>query len=95
MEISDDWPEYAVGPKDSLFAIGVASSNFTALEAVMQFIFATVLDLTIENSEMISAKKDRSGSYGHLDATKARNAGMGRWNKRQSATLPPRIRCLS
>jgi hypothetical protein len=56
MEISDDWPEYAVGPKDSLFAIGVASSNFTALEAVMQFIFATVLDLTIENSEMISAK---------------------------------------
>ena len=56
MEISDDWPEYAVGPKDSLFALGVASSNFTGLEMVMQFIFATVLDLTFENSEMISAK---------------------------------------
>ena len=56
MEIPDDWPEYAVGPKDSLFALGVASSNFTGLEMVMQFIFATVLDLTIENSEMISAK---------------------------------------
>ncbi len=56
MEIADDWPEYAIGPKDSLFAIGVASSNFTQLETVMQFIFASVLDLTIENSEMISAK---------------------------------------
>jgi hypothetical protein len=54
--LSDDWPEYAVGPKDSLFAIGVASSNFARLEMVMQFIFASVLDLTIQNSEMISAK---------------------------------------
>ena len=56
VEIADDWPEYAVGPKDSLFAIGVASSNFVRLETILHFIFATVLDLTQENSEMITSK---------------------------------------
>ena len=56
MEIADDWPEYAVGHKDSLFAIGVASSNFAALETVLHFIFATALDLTEENSETIASK---------------------------------------
>ena len=53
---SDEWPEYAVGSRDSLFAIGVASSNFAALEAVMQFMFGTVMDLSHENYEMIASK---------------------------------------
>ena len=56
MEIADDWPEYAVGHKDSLFAIGVASTNFAALETMLHYIFETVLDLTQENSGMIASK---------------------------------------
>ena len=40
----------------SLFAIGVASSNFVALETVLHFIFATVFSLSQDDYSMIASK---------------------------------------
>jgi hypothetical protein len=56
MDDLQEWPQYATGPRDSLFAIGVASSNFAALEAVLHFIFGTVFDLGQDDYAMIASK---------------------------------------
>jgi hypothetical protein len=39
------WPPYPIGPRDSIFAMGVASIKFNELESVLRFIFGTVFGL--------------------------------------------------
>jgi hypothetical protein len=50
------WPAYQIGPRDSVFAIGVASTKFAELESVLWFIFGPVFELDMEASTMIPAK---------------------------------------
>jgi hypothetical protein len=56
MDDLQEWPQYATGPRESLFAIGVASSNFAALESVLHFMFGTLFDLGQDDYSMIASK---------------------------------------
>ena len=56
MTTTPEWPAYRIGPRDAVFAIGVASTNFTQLESVLSFIFGTVFDLDMDASTMMPAK---------------------------------------
>jgi hypothetical protein len=52
----DDWPAYPIGPKDSIFALGVASCKFAELESIVHFMFATVFDFGLDTAIMIASK---------------------------------------
>jgi hypothetical protein len=41
-----EWPEYDVGPRESVFALGVASINYARLEFAFSGVFAKVLAKT-------------------------------------------------
>ena len=56
MTISEGWPSYTMGPRDSLFAIGVASAKYVELETVIEFLFGTVFELDMEATRIIMAK---------------------------------------
>jgi hypothetical protein len=56
MSSSSEWPNYTIGPRDSIFAMGVASTKFTELEVMLWFIFGTVFNLDMDGSTMIPAK---------------------------------------
>jgi hypothetical protein len=45
---SASWPTYPVGPKASVFALGVVILNYAQLEFAIQAIFATVLGISLE-----------------------------------------------
>jgi hypothetical protein len=51
-----EWPAYQTGPRDSIFALGVASTKFNELESSLRFIFGTVFDLNRDDTTMIAAK---------------------------------------
>lgn len=40
------WPSYPIGPRDSVFALGVVSVNYTSLEFALGSVFANVIGLT-------------------------------------------------
>ena len=40
------WPAYDVGPRESVFALGVASANCARLEVAFGFMFAKVFGIT-------------------------------------------------
>jgi hypothetical protein len=46
MEEAPDWPAYQVGPKNSVFALGVVSVNFARLEFAVHAMFAVILGIT-------------------------------------------------
>ena len=54
--LGQDWPTYQIGPRESVFAIGVASTKFTELESVLCFLFATVFRIGSDDATMIVAK---------------------------------------
>jgi hypothetical protein len=56
MAPAPEWPAYSLGPHDSIFALGVASSKFAELEGVMHFMFSTVFDLSLETGQRVAAK---------------------------------------
>lgn len=56
MATAPDWPAYPTGPRDSIFAMGVASIKFAELEGVLHFIFGTVFGLDMDATTMIPAK---------------------------------------
>ena len=66
-----DWPAYPIGPRDSIFAIGVVSTKFAELESAMQFLFSTVFGLNREDGILIFAK---IGNETAIDLTKRRLA---------------------
>ena len=43
--MSTNWPSFATGPRDSIFALGVVCVKFVELESVFQFVFETILGL--------------------------------------------------
>jgi hypothetical protein len=56
------WPAYPVGPRDSIFAIGVASIKYTELESVLRFMFATVFDVSRDDAMMLVSKMGAAAS---------------------------------
>jgi hypothetical protein len=56
MTENSNWPIYPIGPRDSIFALGVVSVVFADLEAALGYIFATVLSLDLDTNDLIVAK---------------------------------------
>lgn len=56
MSKAPEWPSYSVGPKDSIFAIGVVSVKFAELESILIFIFATVMGVHSDIATKTAAK---------------------------------------
>jgi hypothetical protein len=50
------WPAYETGPRESLHAIGVASTNYVELESVIQFMFGTLFGLRTDPARIVFAK---------------------------------------
>jgi hypothetical protein len=51
-----DWPAYQIGPRESIFAVGVVSVKFAELESVMIFMFATMLGLDLDHATKTASK---------------------------------------
>lgn len=56
MNAGVEWPAFQLGPRESVFAIGVASVKFVELESVLYFLFATTFALHNDDATMIVAK---------------------------------------
>ena len=67
MEDSPEWPSYTIGPKESLFAIGVASAKFAELESVIEFIFGTVFGIGMNAATLIVAKIGSGTALGLME----------------------------
>jgi|SRR5712671_6686539 hypothetical protein len=50
------WPSYDIGPHDSVFALGVASSNYARLEFALANVFCNVLELSSDVVRVFLAK---------------------------------------
>lgn len=50
------WPAFPIGPRDSIFAMGVVSLQFNALEVTLRAIFGTVFRLMPDEQTMICTK---------------------------------------
>jgi len=59
MTAAPDWPAYPIGPRESIFAMGVASIKFVELESVLSFIFGTVFGLRLNDKDALAAKMGR------------------------------------
>jgi hypothetical protein len=67
MPKSPDWPIYKIGHRDSIFALGVASINYTELESVIEFLFATVFEIGIDAARMILARIGNEASLALME----------------------------
>ena len=56
MTDTSNWPKYPTGAKDSIFALGVISSNYAQLEFAVYAIFTTLLGLESEVSSSLMYK---------------------------------------
>lgn len=54
--VTAEWPPYPIGPRDSIFAVGVTATRFAELESVLRFIFGTVFQLGFDDSTMLASK---------------------------------------
>lgn len=63
MTDSQHWPAYAIGPRESIVAMGVASIKFVELESVLRFLFGTIFGMSRDDTAMMTAK------LGNLDIT--------------------------
>lgn len=52
----NDWPPYQIGPRESIFAMGVVSVKFAELESILIFMFATVLGVGSDTATKIVSK---------------------------------------
>ena len=55
-KIPNDWPPYQIGPRESIFAMGVVSVKFAELESVLTFMFATILGVDLDHATKTAAK---------------------------------------
>ncbi len=85
MSETPKWPTYPTGSHDSIFALGVASSKFAELESILQFVFSTIFQLSLEHGPMVVAKL---GNEAALDL--ARRA-MLTAEILQTPSLPPTV----
>jgi len=56
MSETPHWPAYQIGPRDSIFAIGVVSVNYAQLEFAVNAMFAAILEIGLEASSRLTAK---------------------------------------
>ena len=56
MSSAPEWPLYPIGPRESIFALGVASGKFSELESILHFIFSTIFELHGDSGRMIAVK---------------------------------------
>jgi hypothetical protein len=56
MEAIDGWPSYPIGPRKSIFAMGVVSIKFAELESVIIFMLATVTGSSVDAATKIASK---------------------------------------
>jgi hypothetical protein len=54
-----EWPEYDVGPRESVFALGVASVSYARLEFAFSGVFAKVLGKTNDEVWSLLPKRPR------------------------------------
>jgi hypothetical protein len=54
--MTTDWPPYSIGPKDSIFALGVICVKFVELESIFQFIFGTIMRFDVDQTRVVAAK---------------------------------------
>lgn len=54
--VAAEWPAYPIGPRDSIFAVGVTATRFAELESVLRFIFGTVFQLSLDDSTILVSK---------------------------------------
>lgn len=78
MTDAPEWPTYPVGPKDSLFALGVASSEFAQLEGALQFIFALVYGIHFLDGIKIASK---IGNEASIELIKIKLPGRDDWSQ--------------
>lgn len=50
------WPAYPIGDHQSIFALGVISTNYASLESILDFIFATAAGIGTDFAQMIRGK---------------------------------------
>jgi hypothetical protein len=62
------WPSYRTGDQNIIFAIGVASTNFTLLESGLGLVFTNILDLESDAAEIIFSKLGNEGTLDILDS---------------------------
>lgn len=53
---SDYWPKYQVGPRESIFALGVVGVKYAQLEFALTRIFATTLGISLDLGSMLMPK---------------------------------------
>ncbi len=51
-----EWPDYPIGPRNSVFAMGLISIKFAELESVLAFLFATQFEPGLDNTIALCAK---------------------------------------
>jgi hypothetical protein len=56
MSETPHWPKYPIGPRDSIFAMGVASVKYAELESILTFMFKTIFYIEINPGNMIASK---------------------------------------
>jgi hypothetical protein len=54
------WPNYAVAPSDSVFALGVVSINYARFERAVTWVFAAVSGMSEEYAAIIMARSNAS-----------------------------------
>jgi hypothetical protein len=56
MKYTDPWPPYTIGTRLRVFALVVTSVIFTELESIIQFMFATVFSLGLDDAIAITSR---------------------------------------
>lgn len=51
-----EWPLYPIGPKETIYAIGVVSLIYTRLESAFRLVFAAVSEIALPHTEVIFAR---------------------------------------
>jgi hypothetical protein len=64
MSADAEWPAFQLGPRESVFAIGVASVKCVELESVLYFLFATTFGMHTDDATMIVAKVGTEAATG-------------------------------
>jgi len=56
MADTPEWPAYQTGPKDSIFALGVISTNYARLEFATQGMFTSILGMNMTVGHLIFSR---------------------------------------
>jgi hypothetical protein len=61
MDDPPKWPAYEIGPRESVFALGVASVNYARLEFVFRLLFSTVTETPLDLTNALFMKLGNDG----------------------------------